>query len=396
MHHSSLPACPSSGEPATGLSSPTGLSSSTGPGLSGPAHSLAVPAADASGGSSTGSSTGPATGRSGGPSAGPVGSSSRGLSVRRGLAYVTFAAVAWGTSGPVAAVVFDASGLGPLALSFWRTAGGFALLLVVRAVRALRRGRPRGERPAEPMRRRAARIAITGAGLAVFQAAYFAAVDGTGIAVGTVVTLGAAPVMVALGGRVLMGERLGTGGRPAVSGALAGLAVLMLGGDGTGAVRPAGVAMALLSAAGYAVITLYTRFLGHRGRASDPFTTTLTSFGVGTVCLLPLAAAEGLWPQTHELGRTLGLLGYLVSVPTALAYALFFAGLAAVRGTTVTVITLLEPVTAAVIAVALLGERLTAATAVGTAVLLSAVGVLACAEARGSAAPARADVLRDR
>ncbi|MFI9240678.1 DMT family transporter [Streptomyces sp. NPDC053079] len=304
--------------------------------------------------------------------------------------------MAWGTSGPVAAVVFDASGLGPLALSFWRTAGGFALLLAFWAVRVLRRGCPRGGRPAEPMWRRVTRIAITGAGLAVFQAAYFAAVDGTGIAVGTVVTLGAAPVMVALGGMVLMGERLGTGGRLAVSGALAGLAVLMLGGDGGGAVRPAGVAMALLSAAGYAVITLYTRFLGHQGRGSNPFTTTLTSFGVGTVCLLPLAAAEGLWPQTHELGRTLGLLGYLVSVPTALAYALFFAGLAAVRGTTVTVITLLEPVTAAVIAVALLGERLTAATAVGTAVLLSAVGVLTCAEARDSAAPARADVLRDR
>ncbi|MEU7133235.1 EamA family transporter [Streptomyces sp. NPDC046261] len=318
------------------------------------------------------------------------------MSVRRALAYVTFAAVAWGTAGPVAALAFDTSGLGPLALTFWRTAGGFALLLAVWTVRVLRQKRPRGVRPAEPRGRRAARIAITGVGLAVFQAAYFAAVDGTGIAVGTVVTLGAAPVMVALGGRVLMGERLGAGGRLAVSGALAGLAVLMLGGDGTGAVRPAGVAMGLLSAAGYAVITLYTRFLGRQGRGSDPFTTTLTSFAVGTVCLLPLAAVEGLWPRIDELGSTLWLLGYLVSVPTALAYALFFAGLAAVRGTTVTVITLLEPVTAAVIAVALLGERLTAATAVGTAVLLSAVAVLACAEARGSAAPARADVLSDR
>ncbi|MEU4212911.1 EamA family transporter [Streptomyces sp. NPDC026206] len=358
MHNTSLPACPSPGGPATG-----------------PSYATDPPAG------------GPA-----GPSAVPVKGATAGLSVGRGLACVTFAAVAWGTTGPVAALAFDSSGLGPLALTFWRTAGGFALLLAAWAVRALR---PRRVYPREPNRRRAVRLVITGAGLTVFQAAYFAAVDGTGIAVGTVVTLGAAPVMVALGGRLLMGERLGAGGRAAVAGALAGLAVLMLG-DDTGAVRPVGVAMGLLSAAGYALITLYTRFAGRRGGASDPFTTTLTSFAVGTVCLLPLAMTEGLWPRAHELGRTLWLLGYLVSVPTALAYALFFAGLAAVRATTVSVVTLLEPVTAAAVAVVVLGERLTAATAAGTAVLLSAVAALACAEARGPAATAPAEVLRDR
>ncbi|MEV4443557.1 EamA family transporter, partial [Streptomyces sp. NPDC049577] len=203
------------------------------------------------------------------------------------------------------------------------------------------------------------------------------------IAVGTVVTLGAAPVLVALGGRVLMNERLGAGGRAAVSGALAGLAVLTLGSDGTGTVRPAGVALALLSAAGYATLTVGTRYLGRAGRPADPLDATLSSFAVCAACLLPLAAAEGLWPRTAGLGRTLWLLGYLVTVPTVLAYALFFAGLAAVRATTATVVTLLEPVTAAGIAVALLGERLTAATMLGTALLLSAVLALAWAEARG-------------
>ncbi|MFI1972416.1 EamA family transporter [Streptomyces cinnamoneus] len=321
----------------------------------------------------------PACPSSGGPRTGS------GVSVGRGLVYVTVAAVAWGTSGATAALVFDSSGLGPLALTFWRTFGGFLLMLAVLAVRRAPR-RQAAPGPYEPKGRRVVRALVVGAGFTVFQAAYFAAVDGTGIAVGTVVTLGAAPVMVALGSRLLMGERLGAGGRVAVAGALAGLAVLMLGGDGTGEVRPAGVAMGLLSGAGYALLTVATRYFGGRGRGTDPFTTTLTSLGVGTVCVLPLALAEGLWPRAHELGRTVGLLAYLVTVPTVLAYGLFFAGLVAVRGTTVTVITLLEPVTAAALAVAFLGEHLTTATAVGTAVLLSAVVALAWAETRGTAA----------
>ncbi|MEW2035444.1 EamA family transporter [Streptomyces roseifaciens] len=320
------------------------------------------------------------------------------MSVGRGLLYVAVAATSWGTTGATAGLLMGSSGLGPAALTFWRTAGGLVLLLAARIVmrRRAARTRDRAVRPCETWPRRTARVLVTGIGLTVFQAAYFAAVEATGIAVGTVVTLGASPVLVALGGRLLMGERLGAGGVTAVGGACAGLAVLMLGNDGTGAVRPAGVALALLSAAGYAVVTVYARVLEREKRATDPFTTTVTSFAVGTVCLLPLAAAEGLWPQDEQLGRTLALGAYLVTVPTALAYGLFFAGLVVVRATTVSVITLLEPVTAAVIAVALLGERLTAATALGTAVLLCAVAALAAAEARGTAASAAAKPLGDR
>ncbi|WKX73734.1 DMT family transporter [Streptomyces sp. XD-27] len=321
------------------------------------------------------------------------------LSVGRGLLYVTVAATAWGTAGAAAALLYGGSGLGPVALTFWRIVGGLVLLLAARAVRraahrtaATRTSVPRTTvpRPYESPLRRAERILVTGLGLMAFQVAYFGAVEATGLAVGTIVTLGAAPVMVALCGRLFLGERLGAGGVLAVAGALTGLAVLVLGSDGAGTVRPAGVALALLSAAGYSTVTVYGRHLERTGRATDPYTTTLTSFGVCAVGLLPLAAAEGLWPHAHDLGRTLALLIYIASVPTALAYALYFAGLAVVRGTTVTVITLIEPVTAAVIAVTLLGERLTVATALGTTVLLGAVAALVVAEARGSATASRA------
>jgi DME family drug/metabolite transporter len=303
------------------------------------------------------------------------------MSVGRGLTCLVFAGFAWGTAGAAASLVFAVSDLGPLALSFWRCVGGLLLLLPVLAMRARRR---RGTaRPAEPRRRRVLRILATGIGLTVFQSAYFAAVEATGLAVGTVVTLGAGPVLIAVGARLTMGERLGRGGILAVAGALAGLGVLVLGGEGA-EVQSSGVALAVLSAAGYAAITLLTRWLGRDGGGGDSLSTTAWAFAIGSVGLLPMALGEGLLPHTAEAARVLGLLVYVAAVPTALAYALYFAGAAVVRAATVSVIMLLEPVSAAVIAVTLLGERLTPATVAGTLLLLTAVAGLAAAEARGA------------
>ncbi|MFI1360846.1 DMT family transporter [Streptomyces sp. NPDC020898] len=308
-----------------------------------------------------------------------------GLPIGRGLLFLTVAGAAWGTAGAAASLVYRVSDMGPVALSFWRCAGGFVLLFLARSLRRRTAVRP------EPWRRRALRAGVTGLSLAVFQTAYFASVQATGLAVATVVTLGAGPVLIALGARLTMGERLGTGGTVAVGGALAGLAVLVLG-SGDAVVRPAGVAWAVLSAAGYAVLTLLTRWWGRDG-GTDAFGTSVRAFGVTSLCLLPFGLAEGLLPHTGAGDRLRlgGLLVYVAAVPTALAYGLYFAGAAVVRSTTVSVIMLLEPVSAAVLAVTLLGERLTAATVGGTLLMLGAVAGLAVAEARGAGADGGAE-----
>ncbi|MGR6969100.1 DMT family transporter [Streptomyces cynarae] len=299
-----------------------------------------------------------------------------GLPVGRGLLYLIVAGTAWGTAGAAASLVYRASDMGPVALSFWRCASGLVLLVAARLMR------PRAARTAAPgpLGRRALRACATGLGLAVFQTAYFAAVAATGLAVATVVTLGAGPVLIALGARLTLGERLGGGGVGAVAGALAGLGVLVLGGGGA-TVRPLGVVLGVVSAAGYSVMTLLTRWWG-RGGAADGPATTVSAFAVTSLCLLPFALDEGLLPHAAHPALLVGLLAYIAAVPTALAYALYFAGAAVVRSATVSVIMLLEPVGAAVLAIALLGERLTAATLVGTALMLGSVAGLALAEAR--------------
>ncbi|KUM86985.1 MULTISPECIES: DMT family transporter [Streptomyces] len=299
---------------------------------------------------------------------------SSGLPVGRGLVYLIVAGTTWGTAGAVASLVYRTSDLGPVALSFWRCAAGLAVLLAVRPVR------PRARTAvSEPLGRRALRIGASGVGLAVFQTAYFAAVRSTGLAVATVVTLGAGPVLIALGARLTLGERIGRGGAVAVTGALAGLGVLTLGGADA-AVRPLGVLLGLLSAAGCCVMTLITR--AARAESSG---TSVAVFAVTSLCLLPLALDEGLLPHTARPALLLGLLAYLAIVPTALAYTLYFAAAAVVRSTTVSVIMLLEPVSAAVAAVVLFGERLTPAVLVGTLLMLGAVAGLAVTETRVAA-----------
>ncbi|MFE0257099.1 DMT family transporter [Streptomyces sp. NPDC059010] len=300
-----------------------------------------------------------------------------GLPIGRGLLYLIIAGAAWGTAGAAASLVCLTSDMGPIALSFWRCAVGFVLLLAVHLLRPRTRTAAAG-----PLGRKALRAGATGVGLAVFQTAYFAAVEITGLAVGTVVTLGAGPVFIALGARLTLGERLGRGGVAAVAGALTGLAVLALGGGGT-TVRPLGVLIALVSAAAYCVMTLLTRKWGRDGGA-DAAGTSLWAFAVTSVCLLPFAWAEGLVPHTADPVRLGWLLAYIAAVPTALAYALYFAGAAAVRSATVSVIMLLEPVSAAVLAVVLLGEHLTAPTIAGTLLMLGSVAGLAVAETRGA------------
>ncbi|MDC0770612.1 DMT family transporter [Streptomyces sp. HD] len=300
-----------------------------------------------------------------------------GLPIGRGLLYLIIAGAAWGTAGAAASLVYLTSDMGPIALSFWRCAVGFVLLLAVHLLRPRTRSAV-----SEPLGRKALRAGVTGVGLAVFQTAYFAAVETTGLAVGTVVTLGAGPVFIALGARLTLGERLGRGGVAAVAGALTGLAVLALGGGGT-TVRPWGVLIALVSAGAYSVMTLLTRKWGRDGGA-DAAGTSLWAFAVTSVCLLPFAWAEGLVPHTADPVRLGLLLAYIAAVPTALAYALYFAGAAAVRSATVSVIMLLEPVGAAVLAVVLLGEHLTAPTVAGTLLMLGSVAGLAVAETRGA------------
>ncbi|NRQ32628.1 EamA family transporter [Nonomuraea sp. NN258] len=281
------------------------------------------------------------------------------VSARRGAIYVSVAATAWGTGGAAGSLLFQTGDLGPVGVSLWRYLLGAAFLLLLTW----------GRRPITPWRL-SPRLLATGVGMAVYQTAYFAAIAHSGVAVATVVTMGATPVFTALGSRFLLREPLGRVVGAALAAALAGL--LLLTGESALQARSAamaGIGYALLSAAGYAAVTLYSR-----RHSDDPRGTAIGGFVVGAVCLAPFALADGVLPQINL--ESVALLLYLGAVPTALAYGLFFSALTALRATTVSIISLGEAVGAALLGVLLFGERLTPAAWAGCGLLLAAVVVL--------------------
>ncbi|CAM5681700.1 DMT family transporter [Streptomyces violaceorubidus] len=306
-----------------------------------------------------------------------------GLPVGRGLLYLIVAGVAWGTAGAAASLVYRASDMGPVALSFWRCAVGLVLLLAVRPLR------PR-VRPAvrEPFARKALRALVTGIGLAVFQTAYFAAVQSTGLAVATVVTLGAGPVLIALGACLALGEHLGAGGTTAatVVGALARargprprrrgydrsacrvssstLTCPLAGSLGDDAAHPA-VGPGRRSG---------QRPAGPWGRsAASRASACSRSRSSRAWCRTPPNRSGSCGSsRTSPPSRPPSPTGSTSRVRPS------------VRSATVSVIMLLEPVSAAALAVLLLGEHLTAATLAGTLLMLGWVAGLAVAETRAA------------
>ena len=273
--------------------------------------------------------------------------------MKRGLLYIALAAISWGVGGFVAALLYRHAGLGPFAVTFWRYLGGLVLL-------------------AAYLRRMPRRRILNGLGMALYQTAYYVAIDLGGVGIVTVVTLGSGPVIIALAERSFIRHA------KILAAALLGLGLLVAQNPQTGPHPLAGIAVALVSAGGYAGVTLL-----NRARSDDPYDSALGGFAVGTVALLPLAAVEGLAPRAEHLGVTIGLLAFLGAVPTALAYALFFRGLQVIRATTASVVALSEPLAAVALGALVLHEPLTAWSVAGGLLLLGSVAALALQERPG-------------
>jgi DME family drug/metabolite transporter len=277
-----------------------------------------------------------------------------------GLLYLISSGLLWGTGGLTGTLLSRVAGLSALAVAACRlTAGG--VLIVIFLTLAGRR-RPAG---------RAAwtRIAVIGALAALYQGCYFTAVSLTSVALATLVTIGTAPVIV-LGVYRVTGRRAGRLAPVAACLALTGLGLLVglpSGFSETAVLASAG--MAVLAACGFAAVTL----TGTRPVPGlDELTVTGFGFTFGGLLLMPLAAAVG--GLSFRPGpEAAGLLIALGIGPTAVAYTLYFRGLRTATASTATLLTLLEPVTGAILAAFVLGQRLSAAGIAGAVTLVAAV-----------------------
>jgi DME family drug/metabolite transporter len=311
----------------------------------------------------------------------PAASSSPALpAARRGFLLVVLAALCWGTSGVSGAMVADRTDLGPLDIAWHRMAIGAVVLLIgFSATRRRRRPHTGPLGRATPVR-----LALVAAGLAAYQLAYFAAVAQAGVSIATLVALGLAPLLIAVGATVLGHGRPDVATGIALVAALVGL-VLLVGvsaGADSGTTVVLGALIAVGSALGYAVVTLAG------AGVPEGIPVTLVGFAGGALLLTPVAVAAGM--QFTGDPVALGVLLYLGAVPTALAYGLFFTGIRSLPGAVASIVTLLEPLTATALATAFLGERLSPGALAGGALVLAAVAGLYLRRLRAPAADSAA------
>jgi DME family drug/metabolite transporter len=286
-----------------------------------------------------------------------------------GILIILLAAILWGTVGVTTRAVFTLSETTALTVAFLRLALALPAL-VVSAAAVLG---PRGF-IAQP--RLLLRMAAIGIMLAVYQLCYFGSIQRVGVAVATLVTLCAAPVIVALISTTFLGEQPTR--RLLFSAALAiGGTMLLItpGSPAEGAIHSdetaLGLLLALGSATGYALVAIVSRTIA---REAHPLTSMTVGFGVGAVALLPALLLEGAHFSFSPEAWTLLL--YLGMVPSALAYVLFTIGMRTTVATVASLVTLIEPLTAATLAWLLFDEQLGPLALVGAGLLLGAVFLL--------------------
>lgn len=287
-----------------------------------------------------------------------------------GLVLVCLAAVSWGTTGSVMALLSREGMSSPLLVGWARMAVAAPCLLLAQALAGSAVPASGDWRP-----RDRAKAALLGAAMAAYQVCYFWAVPRTGVALTALLAICSAPLMIAAGAALSLKERPSPATLAALPLAVAGTAMVLTGPRATGDAPPgfaAGAVAALGAGLSYAVFAVTAKGLLAR---IAPLPLAALTFTLAAVLLTPVLVLER--GAAAQLSVGWPLLLYLGVVPTAGAYVVFGAGLRRVTVTTAGIATLLEPLTAAALGVLLFGERLGAVGWAGAALLLAALGLLA-------------------
>jgi DME family drug/metabolite transporter len=276
------------------------------------------------------------------------------------------AATLWGTVGP--AQVFARTDVDPLALGVARLIGGGLVLLGLVALRdraALRGWRLLGHRHTWGW------LVLAAASTAAYQAAFLSSVARTGAALATVVALGVAPPAAGVMARLVSAERLTRAWMLGTVAAIIGTGLLLLPGTAV-EIDVSGVLLGIVGGVCYGIYTVSAKRL--LDGAAPTFVAVAATLVLGGAMIQPFT---GDMPRVITEPNALALVCWLAIPATALAYFLFVIGLRHVTAATAGTLSLAEPLVAAVLGVALLGERLPLLATVGAALLLAGLAATA-------------------
>ena len=273
---------------------------------------------------------------------------------------VVLAAVCFATTGTAQQLGPDSSSpLGVAAIRF------FIGSLVLFFIAFLRPSRSRTVARA-PL---AARVWIaTAFGQALYGAAFFSAVRSTGVAVGTVVALGSAPLITGAISAMSLRKVPALSWLGTTVFAIVGMSLIVVSGKES-QVTMSGVALALCAGLGYALFALGSKTILSSGVSSEFAMANV--FGIASLMLAPTLLFVDLEWLTHTDAIVMVL--WLGVVTLALAYWSYATGLRHLEPSQTTMITLVEPVVATLLGAVVLSERPTVLAWCGIVVVIAAL-----------------------
>jgi drug/metabolite transporter, DME family len=272
------------------------------------------------------------------------------------------AAVLFGTTGTAQA--FGPPGANPLSVGAVRQVIGGSVLLVVVVVWWLR---VHGARLPN-WSGKVGWVVLGGACVMAFQATFFFGTRGNGVAVGTVIALGSSPLFAGLFDG-LRGRRPSRRWLAATSLAVGGI-LLLSGAVGVSvALQPVAVLASLVAGAAYAGYAVAAAEVVQQGVAALPATAAI----VGTSGLIGAAVLPFTDNSWLADPRGLAVALWLGGVTVVVSYLLMGAALRHLTAATAITLGLAEPLTAAILGVAVLGETLTALQVGGILLVLGGV-----------------------
>ena len=284
---------------------------------------------------------------------------------------VLLGAVLFGTAGTAQAL--GPAGTTPIGVGTVRLlVGGLGLLLVLPLL---------GHRRVEALRAaRSPWVIASVIGTASYQLCFFAGVERAGVALGTLVAVGSAPLFAGLLGWA-------TGHPPTrawgVATAVCLLGLTLLSAQGLTGGEPAGVALALGAGLAVAAYTVAVKRAFDAGGRPGPVLTA--SFLLGGLVLLPVLATQPLAWLAAPCGVALAV--YLGLATMTVANVLHARGLARLAPGPVATLMLVEPLVATVLGAVVLGERLTAPAGAGLLLVLGGLLLLGASVRRSDPEP---------
>ncbi|KKB33551.1 EamA family transporter [Bacillus thermotolerans] len=271
---------------------------------------------------------------------------------------ILLAAVLWGTTGTTQALAPEAAH--PIAIGATRLAvGGLFLLCLLLLVGKV-------DFRNWPLKT----TVLASLSMALYQPLFFSAVTITGVAIGTVVAIGSAPILSGFMEWVYVKKRPSVVWWCSTFLSIAGCLMLFMNKE-LAYVDPVGIVMALGAGLSFASYTLVSRGLVE---TYSSLSVVAVVFTLSAIWLSPFLFVFDMSWITSLQGMGVSL--HLGVIATGIAYFLFSKGLTHVSSSTAVTLALAEPLTAALLGVFVLGESLGFTSWLGIFLLMLGIGIL--------------------